>query len=805
MQVDTIGNTIRQDEGPDIKKIIYLLLRQWHIILLFGALGFAGSYAYYKLTNPIYSVNSSVLIPTDSKGMDMKGLFQGEISQSNVQIYNQIEILKSSGTIYKTLENLNWHTYWYKRNMLVWNGIYKQEPFEVQETPGFVNPSNIRIYITPTSESNYKISVDGELIYNGLTSTVDFTAEGTFGQPFQNSYFHFTLNKKFRNPGTPTGKYYFLFFDLKELAMDYQSRLDAQLKDERSNIALLKLSGEEPVRESDFLNELVNVYIERKMIFQNEAQRQSLNFINSQLAGITDSLNNAGNKFTQFRSNNNIIDLGTEGTIVMSNLKEIETEKAKSQVQLDYFRNLLTYLEKADQLDKLVSPSVVGIQDVSLNSLVLKLGELYSRRQVLAFTAKGNNPTLVLLDKELTETRSRLIENVRNLIDNTTSSLNSLKERQEGINLQLNKLPGKEQKMVAIQRQFTLTNEIYTFLMQKRAETNIALASSVSNVQVIEEADPDTAVPVSLPLNKILSIGFILGLVLPVGFIMLINFFDKRIRTQEEVENGTRLPILGHIMHKSEESDLSVYTLPKSIIAESFRDLRTNLEFMLDSTSGKVISIHSTTSGEGKSFSATNLATILAMNDNKVLLIGADLRKPKLHKTFNIDNQRGLSTCLIGYDTLEQVIFKTEIENLSLLPAGPVPPNPAEILSKPIMKNIIQKARETFDFIIIDNAPVAMVTDGFIMSHHSDLNIFILRYGVSHKHHLEMINQIAASKRVNNIGIVVNDIKASSFGNTYYKYYQYEAHKNTYYADEEQEGKTWKRKIMDKIKDKLSV
>jgi capsular exopolysaccharide synthesis family protein len=794
----------RQDDGPDIKKIVFLLLRQWHIIFLFGAFGLLGSYSFYKMTNPVYSVSSSVLIPSESKGMDMKGLFQGEITQSNIQIFNQIEVIKSSMTIFRTLENLKWRTSWSKKNMLVWGGIYKQEPFEVMETPGYVNPANIRVYITPTSGSNYKIAVDGILIYNGVTSDVDFVADGVFGVPFQNSYFHLTLNKKSGYPDKPSGKYYFLFNNLKDMALDYQSRLDAKLKDERSNIALLTITGEEPERESDFLNELVNVYIDRKMTFQNEAQRQSLKFINSQLAGITDSLNTAGNKFTQFRSNNNIIDLSAEGTLVMSNLKDIEGERAKSQVQLDYFRNLLSYLEKADQLDKLVSPSVVGIQDVSLNALVLKLGELYSRRQILTFTAKGNNPTLILLDKELTETRNRLTENVRNLIDNTTNSINSLKERMEGISTQLNKLPGKEQKMVQIQRQYALTNEIYTFLLQKRAETNIALASSTSNVQVIEEASSDTAIPVSLPLNKILLIGFILGLGFPIGFIMLINFFDKRIRTQEEVEKGTRLPILGHIMHKSEASDLSVYTLPKSIIAESFRDLRTNLEFMLGASNEKVISIHSTTSGEGKSFSATNLATILAMNDKKVLLIGADLRKPKLHKIFNVSNHNGLSTCLIGYDTFEQVIVKTGIENLSLLPAGPIPPNPAEILSKPIMKTIIQRAKELFDFIIIDNAPVAMVTDGFIMGQHSDLNIFILRYGVSHKHHLEMINQISASKKVKNVGIVVNDIKANTFGNTYYKYYQYEAHKNTYYAEEEQEDKTWKSKLKDKVRNKKS-
>ncbi len=782
--IDNIYEVLKEEEGPDIKKVIYLLLRQWHWLLLFGALGLGVAFAYTKISKPIYTVSSSILIPEKSNEMDLKDLFSGALqgSQDNTKINNQIEILKSSFTINHTLLNLNWRTSWYKKNLFVWKGIYKQEPFEIQESPSFINPADVKIYVTPTDQNSYLISGSGEINVQGIATTINFDGKGEFGHPFQNEYFNFTVLKKINNPDVSDGEFYFVFNDRREMTLAYQKRLDTSLKDDKSDIVLCTIKGEEPEKESDFLNELIKVYIGQKMEVQNEAHRRSLDFINKQLAGISDSLDRAGTKSTEFRSRNDIIDLGAEGTMVMNTLKEVESEKAQSQMQLDYFRNVLSYLEENGDLTKLVSPSVVGIGDASLNAMVVKLGELYSSRQVLAFTAKANNPTLILLDKQLAQARAQLNENLRNLIDNANRSINSLNDRQDKISLQLNKLPQKEQQMINIQRQFNLTNEIYTFLLQKRAETNIALASSISDVQIIESASPDTAVSVGLTGKMILPIGFILGLFLPGGFILLTNFFDSRIRTQEDIENNTQLPIVGNIMHSPEDKEMIVFENPKSNIAESFRDLRTNLEFVLAGSQSKVISIHSTNPGEGKTFNSINLATILAMNDNKVLIIGADMRKPKLHKIFKVGNEHGLSTCLIGVDSFEQVIFPTQIENLFLLPSGPIPPNPAEILSKPAMKNLIEMARNQFDYVLIDNAPVALVTDGIIASRLSDLNIFILRYGVSHKHQLEMINQYAETKKVTDIGIIVNDIKVNSFGYTYYKYYQYEAYKKDYYA-----------------------
>lgn len=784
----------QQEEEIDVKKIVYLLLRQWHWFALFGVLGLIGAYGYTKLTKSSYTVSTSILVPEKSAGLNVNELFKGAIDAPKNNIYNQIEILKSYYTINQVLLNLNWRTNWYRKDLFVWRGIYKNEPFDVQESSEFINAKGLAIYITPTSGDNYNISVDGQTYIDNVLTDVKFENTGTFDRPFVNKYFNFTLLKKINGQAIPKGKYYFVFNDLSGTTKSYQSRLRAVLKDKKSDIIECSIEGEQPAKESEFLNELIKVYTEGKMDFQNEAQRRSLDFINTQLTGITDSLNNAGTKFSEFRSRNSIIDLGAEGTMVMNNLKEIETDKAKSQMQLDYFQNLLKYLNSNTDFKQIVSPSVVGIDDASLNALVLKLGELYNRRQVLSFSAKENNPTLVLIDKELNQVRNQLTENLRNLIDNATRNIQSQEVRHDKISVQLNRLPQKEQQMVNIQRQFNLTNEIYTFLLQKRAETNISLASSMPDVQVIDEARPEMARRVGLENKMIMGIGFLFGLAMPLAYILVFNFFDDRIRTQKDLERHTRIPVLANISHSLQKTDLSVLENPKSSLAESFRVWRTNLQFMLTNPNENVISIHSTNPGEGKSFSSVNLATILAMNSKKVLIIGADLRKPRLHKIFNLSNEHGLSTYLVGLDNVEDIVLPTQVDNLFHLPAGPIPPNPSEILGKPELQILLETLRPQYDYIIIDNAPTSLVTDGNIVSRLSDLNIFILRYGVSHKHQIEMINQYVEKKVIDNVAIVVNDIKSNSFGSSYYKYYQYESYQNTYYAEDESGTKKRRRK-----------
>jgi tyrosine-protein kinase Etk/Wzc len=784
----------QQDEEIDIKKIIYIILRHWYWFVLFGILGGGSAILYDKFSVPQYSVSCSILVPEKSTGLDLKDLFQGALPQASNKIYNQIEILRSYYTINQTLKRLDWRTSWSQHDFLVWRSRYLTEPFEVVEPEGFFNPPGISIYITPITFDNYKIEIASREKTLWQTKKILYSGESRVGQEFTYGNFRFTLQKKPAILPKIGEEYRFRFNDLNQFTISYQRRLKAAIKDKNSDIILCSINGDDPYREGNFLNELTKVYIQGKMALQNEAQQKSLEFINEQLSGISDSLSQASNKFADFRSRNQIIDIGSEGQMVMNNLKEIETQRSQYQMQLDYFQSLLNYLNTNVDYKNMVSPSVVGIQDANLNAMVLHLSELYNRRQVVSFSAKENNPTLILIDKELEQTRKSLIENVTNLISNTKKSITSFNQQKSTINQRLNKLPEKEQQLIGIQRQFDLTNEIYTFLRQKQAEISIALASSIPDVQIIDVARPETALPIGMARTMKIIIGFIIGIIFPMIFLFLRNFFDDTIRSQEDVEQNTLIPILGNIMHSPAKTDIAISENPRSNIAESFRGLRTNLQYMLKTKDSGVISVHSTSPGEGKSFITTNLATILAMNDKRVVVVGADLRKPRIHKIFGMDNEAGLSTWLINYHTLEEIILPTTIPNLSIIPSGPIPPNPAEILGKPEMSQLMTELRSRFDYIVIDNAPISLVTDGIIVSRLSDVNIFILRFGVSHKNQLKMINQYVDKQMVQDVAVVVNDIKTNSFGYSYYKYYQYEAYQNSYYTYEEGKKKKKRKK-----------
>nr|WP_320153929.1 polysaccharide biosynthesis tyrosine autokinase [uncultured Draconibacterium sp.] len=540
-----------------------------------------------------------------------------------------------------------------------------------------------------------------------------------------------------------------------------------------SEVIKLSVESTEPMREIHFLNELVRVYLELKLSLQTQTQKRSLEFIDSQLSGISSDLSEAENTFTEFRSKNQIIDLSSQGSLIMEQLKEIEQEKSQLQMQLDYFKNLQRYLGNIQSADQLVAPSVVGITDATLNALVLKLSELYSRRKVLAFSARENNPSLILLNQEIEQVNEQVREMLVNLIDNTELSVNTLDRRYRRINKQLNNMPEQEQQLINIQRQYELTNEIYTYLLQRRAELEIALAAAVVDIHIIDPAQFERLVPLNKNSILILLIGAFLGLLLPGVLIMVFDFFDNSIHLQEDIEKLTPLTILGNVFHSTGKSELVVVEHPTAPITESYRTIRTNLQYKFTNKEQKIIGLHSVQPAEGKTFNATNLACILAMNDRKTVLIGADMRKPRLHRIFNLTNKIGLSNYLAGQSDLEAIIQQSEIENLSLIVSGPVPPNPAELIERPAFVQLLEKLKAEYDYVIIDNAPVSRVTDGLITSKHSDLNLFVLRYGVSKKDQLKYINDIAKQGVMNNPALIINDIKLHRLSYGYSYSYQY--------------------------------
>jgi capsular exopolysaccharide synthesis family protein len=370
-----------------------------------------------------------------------------------------------------------------------------------------------------------------------------------------------------------------------------------------------------------------------------------------------------------------------------------------------------------------------------------------------------------MLDREIVSTRNNLGENLTNLESNAKVEMENLKRRINEVNQLAKQLPQTEQQFINFKRRFDVNNDLYTFLLTKKAEAAISRASNVADSQIIDEARLETASIVGPNRLLNLLIGLILGLGTPLIVILLTDYFNDTIKGREEVERSTTLPIVGEIGHNRYDKEFVTIEHPRSEIAESFRGLRTNLQYILKGHLQNVIGVHSTIPGEGKSFISLNLATIIAMNDKKVLLVATDMRKPRLNALFDIDHkQTGLSTFLINRDTFSEVIRTTHIPNLSFVASGPIPPNPSELLENGGFERFIAEAKTSFDYVIIDNAPVPVVTDGLISARYCDTNIFVVRQEYSHIAQVRYIDQLASKEMMPQVCIVINDVEIHGYG-----------------------------------------
>ncbi len=755
-----------QEQPLDIKELLYKILNKWYWFAICGFLGLSASWIYNRYSVSIWQVEATILVSDASKKPGIDNLFESFSLAPKINMQNHIELLKSYNLNRKAIENLGWRTSWFRKGQFIDSEFYKDEPFHVVELQGWYNEFGIPIHIKTISEDLFEVSCSYIEKIDGTARNIDLKQKGKLGVPFVSPKFCFTLEKgagKIEAGAT----YFFKFNDTNSLSLSYSksAKLTVNLTDKTAEILKLTVKGTQPAREVDFLNELAKVYIQFGLREKNRTSENTVEFIETQLTGIADSLRIAGQSFTNFRAENQIVDLSKEGSLVMDKVNSLESEKAIAEIRLVYYQSLKKYIKDADAIKQAVSPSVIGIVDPALNGMVMKLAELYNRREVLSFTVQDKNPALVMLDNEIVSTRNNLGENLTNLESNAKVELESLKKRINEVNKLAKQLPQTEQQFINYKRRFDVNNDLYTFLLTKKAEAAISRASNVADSQVIDEARLETASIIGPNRFLNLLIGLFLGLGTPLLVIILTDYFNDTIKNREEVERSTNLPIVGEIGHNRYDKEFVTIEHPRSEIAESFRGLRTNLQYILKGHLNNVIGIHSTIPGEGKSFISLNLATIIAMNDKKVLLVATDMRKPRLNALFDIDHkQTGLSTYLINRDTFSEVIRTTHIPNLSFVSSGPIPPNPSELLENGGFERFIAEAKKTFDYVIIDNAPVPVVTDGLISARYCDSNIFVIRQDYSHLTQVSYIDQLSSKEMMPKVCLVINDVEIHGYG-----------------------------------------
>ncbi len=799
MNANLSQNQQPEDDNLDIKRYISLFLSNWYWFSISLFISISIAYGINRYSQQVYSVSSTLLISDQQLGKMNSNASSvipgGDIFRNQQNLTNEIGILKSFSLNYRVMKELKEFNVVYVgvgKRKVVETRMYTRCPFKVIYDSLDLEPKGVKVGIRMLNEHEYKIILNGGL---------NFDTTMNFGEQFSKFGFKFIVQPRTKGNQVyiegGSNNYYFYFTDPGSLASQYRGNLSVTPIEKDASLVALSVSGFVPEQEADYLNKLMDTYIQYGLDNKNQTADSTIKFINNQLNVISNSLEGAADRLEKFRLTNRFIDLSREGTTIQNRFEKFANDKSVFQLQMQYYNYLSDYLNVSSSKGVIISPSVMGITDPVLIKLVNEYSDLKKEIERIEFNIDTDQPAVTHMIQQADEVREALKENVRNGIAGLKLIILESDKKISEVEVEMNKLPSTERNLINIQREFDLNNSVYTYLLEKRSESGIAMASNVSDNRIIDEASDYSSALIKPKTRINLLIALILGLFFPMGVIVLIDFFNDKVMDKRDIEKKTRVPVIGYISHSDGKNEIAVVDKPGSSLAESFRSVRTAIKYFVKENEVAVIAISSTISSEGKTFISINLAAITAMLGKKVLLIGLDLRKPRINKIFEFEKSKGMSTYLSGNCEYEEVIKKTQIENLYYAPSGPIPPNPAELIETELMKKFMERIKKEFDFIIIDTPPVAIVTDTLLLAPYIDVTLFIVRQRYSSQSTLEMIDHLSKQGELKNMAIVINDISLSGYygygmryGYTYgygysygYNYYSRGYYKRYGYSD----------------------
>ncbi len=765
--METTKKPIPPSDDIDLMRYVSLFISNWLWIgaSLFIALGIA--YVVNRYAQRVYNVKSTLMIKEQqaSGGIaSMDQIFAGTAYNPYPNLEDEVAILTSYTLNRRVIEELPEHHIAYlpvARHGIEWQRTYKKSPFVLNKLDDD-QPANKVMTIRFTGPDSYRLEVDTD--NRRKREKEDEDRDYKVGEIYDLHGFNFTLELRDSSNTLNAGQRWHVWFESPEnLVNQYRTRLKVEPVEDYARVFNLTFDAYSPEQGADYLNTLMHLYILQGMEWKNRAADNTIDFIEAQLGLISDSLKIAENSMESFRLNNRFVDLTLEGTLVLQRLEKYEAEKNTLGMQMQYYDYLLDYIDARDDSESLISPSIMGVTDPTLVNLVGEFATLQQQKKQMVFTVKENQPQVQLLNQQMEDARAALRENVTSAINQLKLSIRNVDERISTVEKELNRLPGTERRLIGIQRKFDLNNSVYTYLLERRAEAGIARASQITDNRVIDEAIEQNSIRVKPKESKNYLTAALLGLIIPMALIVIFDLMNNKIIGRHDIERLTKAPIIGYISHSEYHVEDPVAEKPGSTLAESFRSVRTSLAFYTGQTKCPVIAISSPISGEGKTFVSVNLATIISMMNKKVLIIGLDLRKPRVHAILKAGNGHGMSQYLSGGATFEDVIIPTEIENLWFAPSGPVPPNPAELIGSPKMTEFISRARNQFDTIIIDTPPVGIVTDALLLSQITNVTLFVVRQRYTTRGSVQLLDEIYRRGEMSNVAILVNDISSTGF------------------------------------------
>ena len=794
-------NQASQEETIDIKALILKYSQYWYYfvasILFFGCIAFLNN----RYTVPKYSVSTTLLIRDDNNTqLGAENLLEGlELFSGKKNLKNEIVILSSYSLFEKVIEELNLGVSYYQHGFLQTNELFGISPFELDVDSSHLQLTGINFQITPLNNEEFKLSVSAsnQFPYNILTkrleksliADIDIEKKYAFNSVIESEFFSFKVNKSIHfnlEKIIDSEKYFsFKFHQIDKLANKLIEDVIINPINKETSILKLNLRERNPRKSIQILNKITEIYIRSGLNEKNLMAINTIHFIDDQLTIIQDSLSEIERKLELFKTKHPNLEIVDKEYGTYFQKQKLDNSLSEQSVNIKYYKSLLTYLKNEKNTNSIISPTSMGISNPELNNLINQLLQLYAKKGELQLTTTEKNPNYIAILSQINHTKKTIIENVNNLISSALIYEVDLINRVTTFNKKINKLPEAEKDYLILRREYEYNEQTAIYLQQKRYEASLARAGTESDHKVIDFARLDSSEPISPRKSLAYFISILIGILLPITFISLRDFFSDTIKSKSDLMNSTKIPILGLVGHSDNARSLVVPNASKSIIAESFRALRTNIQYLAADKEKKIITVTSSIGGEGKTFTTMNLAAIFALSGHKTVLIGGDLRKPKLHEDFKVNTTKGLSSYLINKSDLAEVIEKTEIDTLDVIASGPTPPNPAELLDSNKMKDLIIDLNKTYDYVIIDTPPIGLVTDGVILMQNADVNLYVVRHNYSKAGALNIINNLYQQKQVENVHIIINDFKHTSSGYGYGYGYGYGSSGYGYYENEE--------------------
>lgn len=775
-----------EDEKIDIQQLLFKYIIHWPWFVSAVLVCLIGAWIYLRMATPVYNISATVLIKDDKKGGNtgsMVGLeelgLSGLISSSQ-NIDNELEVLRSKTLVKEVINLLNLYVSYTDEDGFPSKNMYKTSPVLVSLTPQeaekLTDPMVVEMALYGEGGLEVNVTVgdkEYQKHFEKLPAVFPMD-EGTLA--FFQSPDSLSLKKDTMEASSNIRHITAKIKSPMKVARAYCENLKIEPTSKTTSVAVISLKNSSLQRGQDFINQLLEMYNRNTNNDKNEIAQKTAEFIDERINIISKELGSTEANLENFKRNAGITDLTSEAQIALTGNAEYEKKRVENRTQISLIEDLRKYI-RGNEYE--VLPGNIGLQDPGLVATIERYNEMLVERKRLLRTSTENNPTIINLDTSIRAMKS----NVQATLDGSLKGLlitkADLEREASRFSRRISDAPGQERQFVSIARQQEIKAGLYLMLLQKREENAIALAATANNAKIIDEAIADD-IPVSPKRRMIYLIALVLGIGIPVGIIYLIGLTKFKLEGRADVEKLTTIPIVGDIPLTDEKNEkdgsIAVFENQNNLMSETFRNIRTNLQFMLQNDK-KVILVTSTVSGEGKSFISANLAISLSLLGKKVVIVGLDIRKPGLNKVFRLSTkEKGITLYLANPETdLMSLVQPSDInQNLYILPGGTVPPNPTELLARDGLDKAIEILKKSFDYVVLDTAPVGMVTDTLLIGRVADLSVYVCRADYTHKVEYTLINELAEEKKLPNLCTVINgvDLKRRKYG-YYYGYGKY--------------------------------